>query len=192
MIVIFILFVSILLYLSRSSTDLIYKFYVVSSDSMSPVLNKGDLVVITPQNDFSVGDVITFKSPIQKGEFITHKIIKENFEDEPFFTTKGDRNNVEDPWRITKDMIVGKVSMSIPFVGYPVFFIKSSPIYFFVLGGFILLICFAEINFLSSEVAYEWESRNRYRFYRKIKRIIGRIDRSLAKFHQHKLEDTGF
>ena len=164
--VIFILLISILLYISSGSPDRTYKFYTVSSKSMSPVLRKGDLLVVKSIGDFPphVEDIVTFKSPTERSSYITHRIVRENFEEELFFNTKGDNNSTEDPWRITPEMIVGKLSVSFPIVGYPILFLKSSRIYIFILGGLILLIGFVEINLLSREVAYEWERKNSYKF----------------------------
>ncbi len=187
---ILVLFIGALLYFSSGSNNLDQKFYVVSSDSMSPKLSKGDLIIEKPASDLAVGDIVSFKSPNDQNTFITHRIVRESFEDEPFYTTKGDNNSAEDPWRISSDMVVGEISWSLPLIGYPILFLKSSVVYLYILGGFILLMGFIEINSLSAEIAYEWERKESYRWYRKIKKYIYRIDNFMGKFNANKIENA--
>jgi signal peptidase len=151
---------------------------------MFPALNKGDLLIAKSGGSFSVGQIVTFKSPIEINNYITHRIVRENLEEETSFNTKGDNNSSEDPWQITPDMIVGRLSMSLPLIGYPILFLKSSKIYIFMLAGLTLLIGFIEINLFGHEAAYEWERKNSNRFYRMIKRKVYQADRFLGRIYR--------
>lgn len=80
----------------------------VKSDSMSPELNKNDLVFINIfDRNFEVGDVVVFNS---NGEWICHRIVKESAEG---YITKGDNNIATDQFAgkeiVTREKIVGKI-----------------------------------------------------------------------------------
>lgn len=80
-------------------------FSVVISDSMNPTLKKGDLILM--QNIMvkpKMGDIITLKVTDELS--ITHRIISISGNE---IRLKGDANPSEDPWRITKSQIEGKI-----------------------------------------------------------------------------------
>ena len=78
-----------------------YTFFEIVSGSMSPTIEKGDMILVKLDTDYKVGDIISFK---EDDSVITHRIveIKENS-----YVTKGDSNNTLDN-PITKDRIIGK------------------------------------------------------------------------------------
>ncbi len=79
-----------------------YAFFEVISGSMSPAIEKWDIIIVDLDADYEVGDIVSFKNG---DSFITHRIveIKDNT-----YITKGDANNtVDNP--IPKDKIAGKV-----------------------------------------------------------------------------------
>lgn len=80
----------------------------VLSNSMSPEFYKGDIIVIKKQEDYKIGEIITFKT--KSDDYVTHRII-EKYEDE--FITKGDANNVADEEKIKLEQIKGKVILKI-------------------------------------------------------------------------------
>jgi signal peptidase I len=89
-------------------------FSVVVSDSMNPVFQRGDLVLMP--NIFvkpEVGDIITFKVPEERLP-VTHRIVSISGDE---IRTKGDMNSVQDSWRITKSQILGK---AVYISGHPV------------------------------------------------------------------------
>ena len=72
-------------------------FYVVSSGSMIPVLNVGDILIVKDGNTFNslkVGDVIVFNRPQGGDRVIVHRIIEisDRF-GEKVIVTKGDAND---------------------------------------------------------------------------------------------------
>ena len=79
-----------------------YTFFEVISGSMSPTIEKWDVILLKLDTEYEVGDIVSFKSD---GAYITHRIVEKHGDT---FVTKGDFNNtVDNP--ITKDMIAGKV-----------------------------------------------------------------------------------
>ncbi len=86
---------------------------VVLSGSMGEYPATGDLVVIKRQDNYYVGDIITFQ---QGGVTITHRIISM---EGAIIITQGDANNTADA-PITKDAIYGKVVNVVPSLGYVV------------------------------------------------------------------------
>lgn len=104
------------------------KFYAVASQSMTPVLNKGDLIVVKEFKDYQKGDVITFTSPkpVRKFDTVTHRIISiEKKARQIFYITKGDANNTKDSWKINKINVHGKYFFKVFLVGTIVSFAKT-------------------------------------------------------------------
>ena len=103
-----------------------YKVYVVLSGSMTPNINKGDLVIVKDVsfNELSVGDVITFESK-KTDNYVTHRISEINSKEE-MIITKGDANNVEDSSPVYKNNIQGKMVMKISDIGEYVIFIQEN------------------------------------------------------------------
>lgn len=89
--------------------------YGVLSGSMSPAIQKGDLVLIDTNEKDSIteGDVIAFE--LASGDICTHRVneISETGE----ITTKGDANSNVDAAKVTKDHVIGKEIMVIPKLG---------------------------------------------------------------------------
>jgi len=79
-----------------------YSMFSTATGSMSPTMEKGDIVFVKIGEDAKEKDIITYK---KDNEFITHRIIKIEGDS---IIAKGDNNNTQDE-AITKEMIVGKV-----------------------------------------------------------------------------------
>ena len=84
---------------------------VVVTGSMSPAIEPGDLVVCRSSADYTVGDVITFRSGTS---LVTHRIVGSA---ENGYTTKGDANNVADADPVPNGAIVGRVVFTVPKLG---------------------------------------------------------------------------
>lgn len=77
----------------------------VLSGSMSPAIERGDIVVASPTSvdDVAVGDVIQFAAP-DSGEITVHRVEStEAHGDSVVFGTKGDANDRPDPWQLKID-----------------------------------------------------------------------------------------
>ena len=107
--IISIIFLLIILILKiNSNKDQIKPFGItvlkVSSNSMSPVFEKNDLIIIKKKEDYEIGDIITYK--LANNYLVTHRIIEKY---ENVFITKGDNNNIQDEEKVNKENILGKV-----------------------------------------------------------------------------------
>jgi signal peptidase len=102
----------------------------VYTGSMEPAIPVGGIVVIKPVDPetLKIGDIICFQ--LSEPTSITHRII--NITDEGFIT-KGDANEDPDQWTVKKENVIGKAILTVPFIGYIGYFVRT-PI------GFILLI----------------------------------------------------
>ena len=106
-----------------------YSYYhaiAIASGSMTPNINKGDVVLIEKNTNFEnldVGQVIAYK----KGNIVVvHRLVKKiEVDGEYYFYTKGDANDTEDNYEITEDMFIGIVNVKIPFIGYPTVWLNS-------------------------------------------------------------------
>lgn len=84
---------------------------------MEPAIRTGSLVMDLPSKDYAVNDVITFGLPGQK--LTTHRIHEIRLQNgKPVYITKGDANNEVDHREVTGPEIIGKVRLSLPFMGY--------------------------------------------------------------------------
>jgi len=93
---------------------------VVSSGSMVPVLNVGDIIIVRgvdPQT-VTVGTIIIFHSPYEYDMPIVHRVIAVlNDGGSLFFETKGDHNGVQDGWRVPAENLMGVYVMKVPYIG---------------------------------------------------------------------------
>ena len=98
-----------------------FRSATVMSGSMIPTLNVGDIVIEKPiePGQAKIGDVITFTDPSDENRLLTHRVRSIKVKGNVFtFKTKGDANNTEEKWHIPADGTIGRVSTSIPKVGY--------------------------------------------------------------------------
>jgi signal peptidase I len=123
-----------------------FRLFTVQSGSMEPALKIGSLAIVKSQKDYTQGDIITVKDLEQPKETITHRVVEvTNANDGVFYTTKGDANNAPDTEKRSKDIVLGKVLLSIPYIGYPVSFAKTQM-------GFMLLVVIPATILVYSEL----------------------------------------
>ena len=109
---------------------------------MGANLPVGSLALAVPQQEYFVGDIVTFKIP-DSDELLTHRIVSASGQQSsvaaPFYgasfsgqrkalqlqineirtyKTKGDENNVVDDWQLTSEDLLGKVIFHLPYLGY--------------------------------------------------------------------------
>ncbi|MDO5555529.1 MAG: signal peptidase I [Clostridia bacterium] len=113
-----------------------YKAYIITTDSMAPNINKGDIAIIKKSDKkLKIGDIITFK---KNREFVTHRII--DLLDDETYITKGDNNNIQDPEQVTNEQLQGSLVLLVPYLGKIIIFMKNK---FFIIYIVIIvsLIC---------------------------------------------------
>lgn len=123
-----------------------YQAYIITTNSMSPTINSGDVIIIksAKEDDIKKGDVITFS---KETEVITHRVvnISENALKEKQYTTKGDNNNLEDEQTICSEDIKGKLTIVIPYLGR-IINILENKIVFLIMMLMVLILCLYKIN----------------------------------------------
>lgn len=121
-------------------------FMVVISRSMEPTLKVNDIIVVVgvDPDDIKIGDVIVFRNPTGGPVPIVHRVVDIITlpNGERGFITKGDNNNLNDPWTLTDEYIIGRVVFVIPQLGIVTRIFTSSPLMRY---GLILLIVLAMI-----------------------------------------------
>lgn len=122
--VILITFVIVLL------TSGVFKYYFLSigSGSMTPNINKGDVVIVEKLKENELekiekGDVLVYQ---KENQVIVHRVTEVN---DNTFKTKGDNNDEEDAWVVNKKDIIGITKVRIPLLGYPTVWLNE------LLGG---------------------------------------------------------
>ena len=96
-----------------------YRAYIVQSGSMAPALPVGSVVITKSEQAYGKGDIVTFSHDGKTQT--THRINAVEFEgSEPVFTTKGDANEERDTTEISHQKVIGKVLVSVPYLGYAV------------------------------------------------------------------------
>ena len=146
LILVFIAVVAVLLVVSKFPVTGNIKFLTVVSGSMEPTIKTGSVVMVKPAQDYKVGDIITFGPYTKTQSPVTHRIyeIKE-VEGQQVYITKGDANNGPDSRETKERDIIGKVAVSVPFIGYVVDFAKTTV-------GFALIIFVPAIAIISDEL----------------------------------------
>lgn len=101
-----------------------YNLYLVRSESMTPNIKMGDLIITGPMNgpingEVIPGTVITYE---HKGDLVTHRVqsIEGNI-----LVTKGDAVEDADPWQVTVSDVRGVYLFKIPAVGYLTNFVQT-------------------------------------------------------------------
>lgn len=77
----------------------------IESDSMFPVLKKGDKVIVCSSDTYKIGDIIVFR-PLRREHYISHRVIWKSGKFN--YYTKGDNSHMYDE-RICKERILGKI-----------------------------------------------------------------------------------
>lgn len=90
----------------------------VLSGSMEPTYAAGDMVITVPQDNYNIGDVVTFQPVSNDPTLITHRVVGIRMgSDGTEFVTRGDANGADDA-PILADQVMGKVLYHVPKVGH--------------------------------------------------------------------------
>ncbi|MGM0652960.1 MAG: signal peptidase I [Bacillota bacterium] len=104
-----------------------YQMYIVLSGSMSPEFDTGSLAFVqdVDPDELAVGDIITYRTQAESDSLTTHRIVEVIKNGNTQFVTRGDANNVNDPNPVLDENIVGRVTGSIPYIGYVLDFVQT-------------------------------------------------------------------
>ncbi len=142
-----IILVILLFSLFHSIMGVTYPLLVVKSGSMKPLIEIGDIIIVTPVNPDDIkasptdGDVIVFYRPGEYGvkdAIIVHRAIEKT---DQGFITKGDANPVKDLWGpVPYKNIIGRwTNIKIPYwtgLGYLSLFLRGE--YYYPLGPLLI------------------------------------------------------
>ena len=103
---------------------------VVTSESMKPTLERGDLLVLQarPEENISLGDIIVFWMDWYPDSPIVHRVV-EILKDQDGgrrFVTKGDNNPSNDIGERTIEDLLGVVVLRISLIGHVSLFLQST------------------------------------------------------------------
>lgn len=117
------LFIPLLLLICFSSGIFKYKPVAILSNSMHPVFDRGDVVIVQKLNQKELEklkkyDIIEY---ILGDTIVNHRIIhiEKHNNGKWLYTTMGDYNNAPDIKKVSKSQITGKILFRIPKIGYP-------------------------------------------------------------------------
>ena len=97
-----------------------FKSVVVLTDSMEPMISPFSLVIVSPESDIKIGDVILYEVELSKKKYKElHRVIdiKEK-KGQIVYITKGDNRRYADAWYVNRENIIGKLLFSLPYLGY--------------------------------------------------------------------------
>ncbi|MGL4173797.1 MAG: signal peptidase I [Actinomycetota bacterium] len=121
---------------------------IVTSGSMEPRFQAGDTVLIRPmlEQDFAVGQVVTFRPQGASDRLTTHRIVAVHPREEGLFLqTKGDANAAPDPDFVPAGSVLGVMTGSAEYLGRWLAFYQSPVGRLVVLGIPLLLLFLAQV-----------------------------------------------
>lgn len=127
-------------------------FYVVSSGSMIPVLNVGDILIVKDGNTFDslkIGDIVVFNRPEGGDRVIVHRIIdmSDRF-GEKIIVTKGDANEGIIPgtdFPIREKDYIGTVAYVIPKIGLILKYLNP-PVNYIIIAGIVGILIYTNFR----------------------------------------------
>lgn len=109
-----------------------YRIYIVLSNSMEPEIPEGSMVLVrqTDPASLQVGDDITFHTEDDTHQVVTHRIVQilQDYDGtgQPGFVTQGVARSTPDSEVRPAASVLGRVSLSVPLLGYVLAFFQSN------------------------------------------------------------------
>lgn len=156
-----------LLFIGTKIDILGYEIKVVQSGSMEPAIPVGSIVAVKAVSHYEIGDIITFGRDTKRSIPVTHRIVEKNVsEKNTGYITKGDANEEADGINVSERDIIGKVVLTVPYVGYLIDFARTPLGYGLLVGLPALLIVLDEFADIIFEI-------HKYRFKRRRQGQVG-------------------
>lgn len=141
-----------------------YRFMRVLSNSMEPVLEPNDCIIIkeVPEDELDIGDIITFVSFENEiyGKFNTHRIYDIGIDEntgKKYYVTKGDYFDTPDYSYVIYENVIGKYVRKIPMgsvISFLVTKLADNRIYFAVIIFPLILCLLTYINQLIKIIVF--------------------------------------
>ena len=145
--------IALLLIISTLPINGNIKFLTVLSGSMEPTIHTGSVVIVRPESQYNIGDIVTFGKETSKDVPTTHRIVSDRAEEGVMiFATKGDANDSPDTTETSQSDIHGRVLFSVPFAGYVFEFVRKPIGFVVVIILPVLFVVFSEIMKIVREV----------------------------------------
>lgn len=127
-----------------------FHMYNVISGSMEPEIKIGSLIYVRGIEPEAIEekDIIAFFSSIEEGSIITHRVVK-NSVVSGTFTTKGDANSADDPTPVSYDHFIGKVALTVPYLGKVLTIMTS---FYGKIGAASMILLGAALNLIGSRL----------------------------------------
>lgn len=127
--IIIVVFFGLSLLLPRFDHGLI----IIKSGSMEPKLSVGSVAIISAQDQYTDGEIITFTR--SDHEVVTHRIVAvEGAGTATLYRVKGDANEEMDVFPVESERVMGKVLFGVPWLGYISMFART-PVGLIILIG---------------------------------------------------------
>ena len=122
LIVLYLLFTLIVAVFSHKLFGDYYSF-TNKSNSMNPSINSGSIIIVKKYNSYNTNDIISYYAQIMgQEEIITHRIVALGGN---VYVTKGDANVAIDRETVIPRLVIGRVILIIPYLGYIISLAKS-------------------------------------------------------------------
>ncbi len=99
-----------------------FKTDIIIGQSMEPTIPLYSVIIVEPVDPHALrpGDVISYQQPGMTDRKVTHRVqsIKRGTDGTPTFITKGDNNDVRDPYEVTYAETGYRVKTHVPHVGW--------------------------------------------------------------------------
>lgn len=102
-------------------------FLIVTSGSMQPQINSGELIIIAEDENYKNNDIVTYKDI--DNCFVTHRIVSTTTKG---FILKGDANNINDE-EVLESNIKGKVIYHSKLLGFFILYIFKPLVVIYVI-----------------------------------------------------------
>ena len=107
-----------------------YRTMTMLTASMSPVIDPGDVTIVTPLavTEVTEGMVITYHIPIEDHSLVTHRVVSVEHGTDGSVTvqTKGDNNDAIDPWTATLEGDTAyQVRAVVPEIGHAIHALRT-------------------------------------------------------------------
>ena len=175
-----------------------YHFMRIISNSMSPTLTPNTCIIVkeVPEEELSVGDVITFVSHDARinGFYNTHRIYGITYEEETgkrLFITKGDFFDVPDDTYVAYEDVMGRFVRKMPFsrlISFLVDKLSNSRIYFMVVLLPLILCFLSYIYELIQLLVFGFETEEEQKARKQLRKQEKRERRQQRKRHKKETE----
>lgn len=176
--------ITLLLVISKIPLPGNYRVMAVLSGSMEPSIKTGSIVIVKPQEEYREGNVISF-TPLNSSDanstgftepnsdiIVTHRIVEViSGIDGIYYVTKGDVNDAPDWNQIPKENVIGKVLISIPYLGYLLNGIKQPIVFTLFIIVPSTIIIYEEVKKIKGEI----KKKKRY------KKIVKKRNEKISK-----------